>query len=334
MVTEDNINTARSIALKCGIISSNDDYLILEGEEFNRRIRSTPHGKDACHRFGISIQELEKLMHTRGHEGIKQLNETYDGLSGIEQKLKTNLMTDLSNDEIDLSIRIAAFSQETNVEWIEGVIIIIVAIVPALVTAFYAWINERQSRNFQSLVELDQKCNVIRESTVQQIPIKDIVVGDMCEIKYGDVLPADGAIIQSNNLKVDESSLTDESDLIEKHESTDLFLLSGTHIIEGSDKMLVLAVGEYSQTGMILKLLSTIKEQNNDATASQKVVLANVNPTSNEDDLDCVKIEKRSILHTQLRKLGIQIEYTGIAIVVLTILVPLVSFSIEQVIQQ
>ncbi|CAF4281775.1 unnamed protein product [Rotaria sordida] len=71
-----------------------------------------------------------------------------------------------------------------------------------------------------------------------------------------------------------------------------------------------------------------------DATASQKVVLANVNPTSNEDDLDCVKIEKRSILHTQLRKLGIQIEYTGIAIVVLTILVPLVSFSIEQVIQQ
>ncbi|CAF4345064.1 unnamed protein product, partial [Rotaria sordida] len=47
-----------------------------------------------------------------------------------------------------------------------------------------------------------------------------------------------------------------------------------------------------------------------DATASQKVVLANVNPTSNEDDLDCVKIEKRSILHTQLRKLGIQIEYT------------------------
>ncbi|CAF4388878.1 unnamed protein product, partial [Rotaria sordida] len=36
MITEDNVNTARSIALKCSIISSNDDYLILEGEEFNR----------------------------------------------------------------------------------------------------------------------------------------------------------------------------------------------------------------------------------------------------------------------------------------------------------
>ncbi|CAF1501898.1 unnamed protein product, partial [Rotaria sordida] len=67
--------------------------------------------EDARHRFGISIQELEKLMQTRGHEGIKQLNDIYDGLSGIEQKLKTNLITGLSNDEIDLSIRIAAFGR-------------------------------------------------------------------------------------------------------------------------------------------------------------------------------------------------------------------------------
>ncbi|CAF4232592.1 unnamed protein product, partial [Rotaria sordida] len=58
------------------------------------------------------------------------------------------------------------------------------------------------------------------------------------------------------------------------------------------------------------------------ATASQNVVLDKVNPTSNEDDLDCVKIEKRSILHTQLRKLGIQIEY---AVFVLTVPVDLSS---------
>ncbi|CAF4300219.1 unnamed protein product, partial [Rotaria sordida] len=67
--------------------------------------------EDARHRSGISIQELEKLMQTRDHEGIKQLNDIYDGLSDIEQKLKTNLITDLSNDEIDLSIRIAAFGR-------------------------------------------------------------------------------------------------------------------------------------------------------------------------------------------------------------------------------
>lgn len=41
MVTGDNINTARSIATKCGIIRPQDDFLILEGKEFNRRIRDT-----------------------------------------------------------------------------------------------------------------------------------------------------------------------------------------------------------------------------------------------------------------------------------------------------
>ncbi len=45
MVTGDNVNTARSIALKCGIISPNDNFLVLEGKEFNRRIRSTPDGE-------------------------------------------------------------------------------------------------------------------------------------------------------------------------------------------------------------------------------------------------------------------------------------------------
>lgn len=39
MVTGDNIHTARSIATKCGIIEPQDDFLVLDGAEFNRRIR-------------------------------------------------------------------------------------------------------------------------------------------------------------------------------------------------------------------------------------------------------------------------------------------------------
>jgi hypothetical protein len=40
MVTGDNINTARAIAAKCGIIQPGEDFLCLEGKEFNRRIRN------------------------------------------------------------------------------------------------------------------------------------------------------------------------------------------------------------------------------------------------------------------------------------------------------
>ena len=39
MVTGDNINTARAIATKCGIIRPGDGYLVMEGKEFNKRVR-------------------------------------------------------------------------------------------------------------------------------------------------------------------------------------------------------------------------------------------------------------------------------------------------------
>ena len=41
MVTGDNIMTARSIATKCGILKPNDDFLVLEGKDFNQRIRDS-----------------------------------------------------------------------------------------------------------------------------------------------------------------------------------------------------------------------------------------------------------------------------------------------------
>jgi len=42
MVTGDNVNTARSIAAKCGILRHGEDYLILESKEFNELIRASP----------------------------------------------------------------------------------------------------------------------------------------------------------------------------------------------------------------------------------------------------------------------------------------------------
>lgn len=51
MVTGDNVNTARSIATKCGIIKPNDDFIILEGKEFNQRIRDS--NGEVCIEFRI-----------------------------------------------------------------------------------------------------------------------------------------------------------------------------------------------------------------------------------------------------------------------------------------
>ena len=62
-------------------------------------------------------------------------------------------------------------------------------------------------------------------------------------------------LLQSNDLKIDESSLTGESDLVKKSPQRDPMLLAGTHVMEGSGKMVVTAVGPNSQTGIIFTLL-------------------------------------------------------------------------------
>jgi magnesium-transporting ATPase (P-type) len=47
MVTGDNVNTARSIATKCGILRPGEDFIVMEGKEFNRRVRDETG--EVCH---------------------------------------------------------------------------------------------------------------------------------------------------------------------------------------------------------------------------------------------------------------------------------------------
>lgn len=79
----------------------------------------------------------------------------------------------------------------------------------------------------QSKIETKHKFSVIRNGVSLDIVIHELVVGDIARIKYGDILPADGILIQSNDLKIDESSFTGESEYIKKNVETDPILLSG-----------------------------------------------------------------------------------------------------------
>ncbi|KAM6982895.1 plasma membrane calcium-transporting ATPase 3b isoform 3-T3 [Tautogolabrus adspersus] len=144
---------------------------------------------------------------------------------------------------------------EGDTGWIEGAAILLSVVCVVLVTAFNDWSKEKQFRGLQSRIEQEQKFTVVRKGNVIQIPVADMVVGDMAQVKYGDLLPADGILIQGNDLKIDESSLTGESDHVGKSVDKDPMLLSGTHVMEGSGRMLVTAVGVNSQTGIIFTLL-------------------------------------------------------------------------------
>ncbi|KAM8758921.1 plasma membrane calcium-transporting ATPase 2 isoform 2-T10 [Rhynchonycteris naso] len=150
---------------------------------------------------------------------------------------------------------------EAEAGWIEGAAILLSVICVVLVTAFNDWSKEKQFRGLQSRIEQEQKFTVVRANQVVQIPVAEIVVGDIAQIKYGDLLPADGLFIQGNDLKIDESSLTGESDQVRKSVDKDPMLLSGTHVMEGSGRMVVTAVGVNSQTGIIFTLLGAGGEE-------------------------------------------------------------------------
>ncbi|CAF1627067.1 unnamed protein product [Didymodactylos carnosus] len=90
-------------------------------------------------------------------------------------------------------------SSEANLEWIEGVAILAAVLVVVFVTALNDWRKERQFRGLQSKIEKDKVTSVVRDNKIQQIPIQELVVGDLCFIKYGDLLPADGLIVQASD---------------------------------------------------------------------------------------------------------------------------------------
>lgn len=229
---------------------------------------------------------------------------------------------------------------EAKYGWIEGAAIFISVILVVIVTASNDYSKEKQFRGLQSRIEGEHKFSVIRQGEVKQISVADIVVGDICQIKYGDLLPADGILIQSNDLKVDESSLTGESDHVKKGESFDPMVLSGTHVMEGSGKMLVTAVGVNSQAGIIFTLLGAavdqqeqeIKKMKNDEeiTGNSHVSAAKPEPAENHHAVSHAPEGKKekSVLQAKLTKLAIQIGYAGSTIAVLTVIILVIQFCV------
>nr|XP_061809638.1 plasma membrane calcium-transporting ATPase 1 isoform X2 [Nerophis lumbriciformis] len=254
---------------------------------------------------------------------------------------------------------------EAEAGWIEGAAILLSVICVVLVTAFNDWSKEKQFRGLQSRIEQEQKFTVVRGGQVIQIPVAEIVVGDVAQIKYGDLLPADGLLIQGNDLKIDESSLTGESDHVKKTQEKDLMLLSGTHVMEGSGKMVVTAVGVNSQTGIIFTLLGAAEDEDDDdedekkkekeekkkqrknkkqdgsienrkKAKAQDGAAMEMQPLNSDEGGDAEEKKKanlpkkeKSVLQGKLTKLAVQIGKAGLVMSAITVIILVVLFVLN-----
>ncbi|XP_071624742.1 plasma membrane calcium-transporting ATPase 4 isoform X2 [Heliangelus exortis] len=230
---------------------------------------------------------------------------------------------------------------ESQAGWIEGAAILFSVIIVVLVTAFNDWSKEKQFRGLQSRIEQEQKFTVIRKGQVIQIPVAEIVVGDIAQIKYGDLLPADGILIQGNDLKIDESSLTGESDQVKKSLEKDPMLLSGTHVMEGSGRMVVTAVGINSQTGIIFTLLGAgegDEEKKVKKAKTQDGVALEIQPLKSQEGVENEEKEKKkvkvpkkekSVLQGKLTRLAVQIGKAGLIMSAITVIILVLYFVID-----
>jgi Ca2+ transporting ATPase len=71
--------------------------------------------------------------------------------------------------------------------WIDSVAILVSVVVVVLVTAFNDYTKERQFRGLQSRIEGEHNFTVIRGGEVLQIPVSEIVVGDICQVSYNRI---------------------------------------------------------------------------------------------------------------------------------------------------
>lgn len=114
----------------------------------------------------------------------------------------------------------------------------------AIINSIVSTLDElRIKRQLDKLKEQFQiKTTVIRDSKEREIPISEVVQGDYVKAKEGEAIIADGKILFSNYLQVDESALTGESNYIMKDK--DEQLLAGSYVVTGDCVYLVESVGK------------------------------------------------------------------------------------------
>ncbi|XP_050440875.1 sodium/potassium-transporting ATPase subunit alpha isoform X3 [Adelges cooleyi] len=147
--------------------------------------------------------------------------------------------------------------------------IILVAVV--VITGIFSYYQQAKSSaivdSFRNLVP--QFAVVIRQGEALTLRAEDITLGDLVELKFGDRVPADLRIIESHSLKVDNSSLTGESEPQSRtpeytHDDpleTKNLVFSTTHAVEGTGKGVVIACGDNTVMGRIAELASSLESR-------------------------------------------------------------------------
>ncbi len=141
-----------------------------------------------------------------------------------------------------------------------------------LATGVAFWFEYDANKKFDILNQVNDESpvKVYRNGIITEVPKKDIVVGDIVIVNTGDAIPADGKLLETVHLSIDESSLTGEPSIskttIPEEFNQDATypsneLLRGTKVIEGNAIFEVTRVGDNTEYGKVAKNASEEAEE-------------------------------------------------------------------------
>jgi len=120
----------------------------------------------------------------------------------------------------------------------------------------------RAEKAIETLRELSQpRVTVVRDGVAVDIPVEEVVVGDVLSISEGQRIAADASLLQQHDLSVDESILTGESMPVSKHLSDSPMLFQGTMVSAGSGLARATAVGAQTELGKLGRSLEALESE-------------------------------------------------------------------------
>ena len=205
---------------------------------------------------GLTNKEAENLLNIHGENKLVEKNK----------RTLFNMIIDQFKDFTIILLLIAAVLSIFLGEILDGSVIIGIVII----NAFLGTYQERKASNALAALQSMSapKAKVIRNGELVSLDSSKIVLGDLILLEAGDYVPADMKLIESVNLKVDESALTGESVAVLKDINKENFknsskkdikinkVFSGTIVTYGRGKAIVEKIGMNTEIGNIAKMLN------------------------------------------------------------------------------
>ena len=224
------------------------------------------------------------IVNGLAEDEVKKRQEKY-GKNVLKEKKKESIIVKFVKQFNDFMIIIliiasiisamTSYMQGEN-DYIDSIIIIAIVILNAIMGIIQ---EERAEKSIESLKKLTPKITkIVRDKKTQEINAENLVPGDIIELETGNYVPADCRIIEGFNLKIEESSLTGETEPVEKNNQAILkdkiplgdmknMGFMGSIVVSGRGKAIVTETGMNTKIG---KIANMINEEETPETPIQK----------------------------------------------------------------